>query len=130
MGAWNPGAGAPEANRRRSQRVIVSVAVVVKHAPGDQGQPFEEETQTLAVNAHGAMITMATKVTKNQVLVIGNLKTKEEVGCRVVYLGPATGNKTQVAIEFTTPSPTFWRIAFPPDDWGSPDVNPATRNKK
>jgi hypothetical protein len=28
--------------------------------------------------------------------------------------GPPT-----VAVEFTKPAPSFWRVAFPPSDWSS-----------
>ena len=39
--------------RRRSQRVLMQVAVRVR-GKDSQGNAFEEETETLAINAHGA----------------------------------------------------------------------------
>jgi hypothetical protein len=46
-----------------------------------------------------------------------NPKTAEELPGRVVSLGKREDRKTAVGIEFNEPSPLFWRINFPPDDW-------------
>jgi len=32
-------------------------------------------------------------------------------------LGPVRGGKAEIGLEFTAPRPTFWRVAFPPEDW-------------
>ncbi len=37
----------------------------------------------------------------------------------VAYLGPVRGGKAEIGLEFTTPCPIFWRVAFPPEDWTS-----------
>ncbi len=121
MSTWNPSKGGPEPSRRRSQRVILSITVIVRTEAGRRTDSFEETTQTLLVNAHGALIVLAHKVEKGQKLLITNCATHVEHTCQVAHLSPATGGKTQVGIEFTTPSPDFWRIAFPPEDWVIPE---------
>jgi hypothetical protein len=93
------------------------VAIVVASEGVPKDKAFEETTQTLVVNAHGALIGMSTNVKKGQLLRLKNRATKEEQLCKVMHLGQPTAGVTQVAIEFTTPAPNFWRIAFPPDDW-------------
>jgi hypothetical protein len=110
---------------RRSQRVIVNVPVTVLTHGGNKDAAFEEETQTLAVNAHGAMIAIGKKVTKGQTLKLRNRVTQEEQICKVVYLGATLGGKVQVGVEFAEKAPDFWRIAFPPENWVAPGPEPA-----
>jgi hypothetical protein len=38
-----------------------------------------------------------------------------------VYLGNSQGGKIQMGVEFVKPSPRFWQIDFPPDDWVVPE---------
>jgi hypothetical protein len=103
---------------RRSQRVLLRVPIVVM-GQSSTGAPFSEETITLVVNAHGALITMTTKPEVRQKLGIVNLSSGEELACHVVHLGAIKDGKTEVAIEFVSPAPFFWRISFPPSDWGA-----------
>lgn len=111
----------PETGRRRSQRVIVTLAVTVRTDGASKEASFEEETQTLLVNVHGALILLKGKVVKGQKLRLTNRRTKEEQLCRVATVSPASGGKAQVGIEFLKPSPDFWRISFPPEDWVVPE---------
>lgn len=108
---------APKANAvRRSQRILLAVHVVVGgNLP--TGAPFAEESITQVVNAHGALILMKQNVTVGDHLRLRNVKTGEEIGCKVVDIGERVDHKCGVGIEFDLPSPRFWRVAFPPDDW-------------
>lgn len=81
------------------------------------GQPFEEKAHTTSVNAHGCMIRLSVPMTRSQEVSIVNPKTGEELPCTVSYIGQRDGGRTEVGVEFTEPSPVFWRIAFPPEDW-------------
>jgi hypothetical protein len=103
------------AKLRRTQRVHILMAVLVRGTSG--GKPFEEETKTTTVNAHGGLISLATPVTRGQHVSIVNPKTAEEVECRVAFISENKGSKTEVGLEFTEASPLFWRIGFPPEDW-------------
>ena len=108
---------AKRAEVRRSQRVCVSVHVVVTWG-GATGKPASEETKTLIVNAHGALILLRKRVQVNDLLKLRNAKTQEELACRVVDLSAADQlGATNVGIEFVEPAPRFWHIAFPPEDW-------------
>jgi len=102
--------------KRRSQRIELSVPIVV-HRPPKEGPQFSERAQTLVVNAHGALMALAEKVTPKQRLVMQNIDSGEQKECRVVYIEKEPTGPTKVAVEFTRPAPTFWRIAYPPDDW-------------
>jgi hypothetical protein len=102
--------------RRRSQRVLLDEVVIVRGESPDRN-PIEEETFTLVVNAHGALIVMAASVALGQNLELVNPKTKEAREGHVVYIGRPYAGITQVAIDFTRPAPEFWPISCPPDDW-------------
>jgi hypothetical protein len=107
--------------RRRSLRVMLSVAVIVRGENPD-GDAFEEETKTLVVNAHGALIHLRSDVKADQKITLIHKGTRETQQCRVVYVGTTMqGGKAQVGIEFEKASPKFWQISFPPDDWNVPE---------
>src|SRR5258705_13206628 len=101
--------------KRRSQRIELTVPVFV-HRPPKQGQQFSERSQTLVVNAHGALMVLAEKVTPKQRLLMQNIDGGEQKECRVVYVEKELTGPTKVAVEFTRPAPSFWRIAYPPTD--------------
>ena len=111
----------PEVSRRRSQRVFLSVRVIVRSENAPPNASFEEETHTMVVNVHGALILLAARVIKGQKLRMINRVTKAEQLCQVASLGPKSEGKTQVGIEFLKPSPDFWQISFPPEDWVVPE---------
>src|SRR5689334_17577872 len=102
--------------RRRSQRVLMHVGVRVSGTDA-QGRAFHEETDTLAINAHGALILLRARITSGSILKIRNHRTNEEQDCHVVFLGPVRGEKAEIGLEFSEPRPQFWRVAFPPEDW-------------
>ena len=60
---------------------------------------FNEKTQTLVVNAHGALITLEAKAVQGQSLLIKS-PSAEHAACRVVYVGPTVQGRTQFGIEF------------------------------
>ncbi len=111
----------PESARRRSQRLLLQIPVVVL-IPSPQKGSLREETTTLAVNAHGALLILAAKVEVGSQLICQKPRSQEEQSCTVVYLGPTVGGKTQVGLEFEQPAPHFWDISFPPEDWSPHDT--------
>jgi hypothetical protein len=101
---------------RRSQRVELNLPVVVYRAPGE-GPQFYENTQTLVVSAHGALMALSDMVAPRQRLLVQNPNSGEHLECRVVSVKKELIGPPKVAVEFTRPSPGFWHIAFPPADW-------------
>ena len=114
-------------NQRRSQRVLLSIRIVVSGNRLD-GHRFAEEASTSVVSAHGALLLIGEQVQTGQTLTIRNVKSGEERPCNVIGIGPKHGGKTEVGVEFLEASPRFWRVAFPPDDWSprSPEAKPIT----
>jgi hypothetical protein len=123
-----PSPSGPEPNRRRSQRVMLSVPVAVSGQTPDG--TFTEDTQTLVINAHGALISLKTKVSEGQTLRIRTRMHAEEEDCHVIWVGPAVGEKTQCGIEFAHPSPDFWHVNFPPADWSPASAGTMAESKK
>lgn len=94
-------------NRRRSKRIQLRVAIVVRLR--DAGNlSTSEKTEAIIVNNHGALILLATAVKPNQIIRIENVNSREELLCRVTSLGETFMGKTQVGVEFVVPTPGFW----------------------
>ena len=108
--------------RRRTHRVQIAMPGLVRGKSGDK--VFEEEATTISISANGCMVMMSARLVRAQDVTVLNPKTVEELPCTVVFLGRTVQGKTEVAFEFSEPSPLFWRIAFPPEDW-----DPAERKR-
>jgi hypothetical protein len=97
--------------------VYVSVEVVVVFEREKEMLP-PEETKTVIVNAHGALILLHTPVTMGELLTVTNVNTEEQRSCRVVDISSnSESGMTEVGMEFIEPAPKFWRVAFPPLNW-------------
>jgi hypothetical protein len=103
-------------SQRRSRRLLLRVAVEVTRTAAN-GNEYIEQSATLAINAHGALIVIKPPVAEGEQFVVKNIKTGEAQPCKAVYLGEAVSDGLQVGIEFLQPSPQMWAIVFPPDDW-------------
>jgi len=116
--------------KRRSQRVLMQVGVRIR-GKDTQGKDFEESTETLAINAHGALVLLTARVTSGSVVQMKHNRTEEEQECRVAFLGPVRSGKAEVGLDFSQPRPTFWRVAFPPEDWSpkSPEARTISRTR-
>jgi len=106
------------ANQRRSQRILLSVAVRVSGKRAN-GTTFMEHTNTLIVNAHGALVVLRESVQEGQTLAVKNITTGEELACTVMDVNPGANEVPEVGLEFAKPSPRFWRVSFPPTDWST-----------
>ena len=104
------------ANRRRSQRVLMTIPIRVSGKSGSES-PFQEEAHTRAISAHGALLLMGTQVRRGQRLTLSNLQTKAALECVVAHIDRRQANQPQVGVEFSLPNPMFWHVAFPPKDW-------------
>jgi len=97
-------------------------------ASGPDKKMVREQTNTLVVNAHGALIHLDLPVRIGQVVILQNPETFEEQSCRVIRVNPVLGSRTEVGIEFLKPAANFWRVTFPPEDWAphSPEITSDT----
>ncbi len=115
--ASQPPLPGPDAKlRRRSSRVTIQIAVEVicKDA---QNAVRVEETHTAIVSAHGCALALKQGVLPGEKVVLIHKVSREEVVCRVVACRQGKGGQWEAGLEFQRPSPKFWHIAFPPEDW-------------
>jgi len=113
--AKHPGKDDPR-SRRRSKRVRARIRIAVR-VETEQREIVWEETDSLIVNAHGALILLASRVSKDKFLTVRNPKTGKEILARVTSLGERFMGKTEVGIEFIRPAPEFWGLEDVPADW-------------
>ena len=95
--------------RRRAQRVLLRIAVVV-HVAGKP--PIQGYTHT--VSASGAMIVLSEPLAEGTKVTVENTKTQNKVEAKVVRPPQTTAEGSLVPVEFSTPSPVFWNVFFPP----------------
>ncbi len=106
---------------RRSQRVSLRMPVVVRWTPPGQ-QVIVEETVTVVVNAHGALILLAMRVKAGSRIFLKSPANGMDRECRVVRVQEKLQGKHEVAIEFLRPDPKFWGLESQPDDWSREDL--------
>jgi hypothetical protein len=99
--------------RRRSERLPLRVTLMVCGQSTGKGS-FKEETATLSINSHGALVSLSADVALGQRLLLMNPQTWDEVEARVSRLAALDGERSHVAVEFLHPAPQFWAIGAPP----------------
>jgi PilZ domain len=104
--------------QRRSERVLIDIPVVIRGQ--SDSRAFQEETFTVTISAHGALLMLETNVLLGQRLIVMNGKSFDEREARVVYKGAIHAGLAQVAVEFAGPAPEFWQIDSPPENWNIP----------
>jgi hypothetical protein len=105
-------------DQRRSQRILISASIRVS-GKDPAGTVFAENTSTIVVNSHGALILLKERVSIGQVLTMQHLASQEEIDCIVKGISPEPVGVPEIAIEFQKPRPRYWHISFPPSDWNS-----------
>jgi len=107
---------APTSAQRRSKRVIMDVPLVIR-GEGEDKRPFQEETFTVTVSAHGGLLVLANRVALGQKVLLMNPKTWDEREVTIAFLGPPYAGLATVGVQFAQPAPEFWAISSPPADW-------------
>ncbi|MGA8222185.1 MAG: TonB family protein [Candidatus Acidiferrales bacterium] len=117
----NQNKSAPGHMRSDAVSLEVSVRVhgskVKSAAPGTtpHTEPFEEQTITMIIFPQGAVLKLLTPVNVGQMLVVTNLKSRQDAICRVIKVRPNANLAAYVEVEFTNRQPGYWGSAFPSD---------------
>ncbi len=112
---------APQDNRRRSERVVLRMTVLLVAEDEDRKQ-IQEKAETQVVNAHGGLLRMRQHLHVGQSFLLHNPQNSLEMSCRVVRTEEDGMDFYRVAFEFDRPAPNFWPIVFPPVDWAASAV--------
>jgi len=107
------GIQAPILQRRRGERVLITIPVTARVA-GESGQDAGEEAETVVVSFYGALIRLAEPPPLGTTLDITNKFTQQSGEFRVAYVSerPREG-RYEVGVEMLTPREDFWGIQFP-----------------
>lgn len=115
MNRTDPQGTTVASNRRRAQRVIISIPVQISGR--DVTHAFSQSTSTVTVSPNGCLVLLDIPVVRSQELFISLPGTLQKVLGTVAYISQDAAKIREVGIEFLEPTPTFWRINFPPEDW-------------
>jgi hypothetical protein len=96
--------------RRRAQRVLLRMTVSVRLE--GKVEPVRGVTHTVSEN--GGLIVLPDPLTVGTKIIIENPKTQKSVEARVARPPQISGEGSLVPVEFSTPTPGFWGIVFPP----------------
>ncbi len=109
--------------RRRSDRIFALVPIRVSGVD-DAGIPFEEETNTVNVNKHGACISLGHSVSPGSIISIRNLRNSIEGKFRVVgTVRQVFGSRQEWGVEAIDPEAEIWGMEFaPPPEMNQPRV--------
>jgi TonB family protein len=107
----------------RSDAVSLEVPVKVHGSRVTEGvrgaapqmQPFEEQTTTMIVFPQGGVLRMSASVGSGQMLVLTNLKSKQDAICRVLKVRSFPNMQAYVEVEFTQAQPGYWGVYFAAD---------------
>ncbi len=127
--AAEPAVSQPEAQpskpagHLRSDAVSLEIPVkihgsrVVEVARGvtPRTEPFEEQTSTMIVFPQGGVLRVSMAVSVGQMLILTNLKSRQDAICRVVKVRKQpSGSGGYVEIEFTQRQLGYWGVYFRP----------------
>jgi DNA-binding response OmpR family regulator len=107
--AWRQRAALPcviPSERRRSPRFLLRLPVVFRGESLDK-KSFSEETVTADVSAHGAAVSLATKVALGQSLTLVNPQNWDERVVRIARMTSPSVSLAHIGVEFPEPAPEF-----------------------
>lgn len=90
--------------------MLLKIPVLV-HVIG-KDKPLEGNTHT--VSASGGMLILKEGLSEGTKVVVENPKTSTKVEAKVVRPPQMSHEGSLVPVEFSSPSPNFWGIFFPP----------------
>jgi hypothetical protein len=105
--------------RRGSQRVLLRVHASIHVAM--HGKELTIDATTLSVSNHGALVVMKQTLPADAHLVLEHNMTRERIACKIARPAREVAEGFHIPLEFDSPAPNFWGIAFPPADWRPPD---------
>src|SRR6201984_1829203 len=103
-------------------KVHGSRVIEVARGTAPRTEPFEEQSVTVIVFPQGAVLRMTSAVNVSQMLVLTNIKTKQDSICRVLKVRPNANQGSYVEVEFTHRQPGYWGVQFPSEESVGPNA--------
>ncbi len=99
---------------RRTDRVALVIPIQVRGAD-NQGNPFDEKTQTLVISRFGALIILSRALTPGQQISVRCIGTGRETPALVIDQIESKQEKGFLyGVELLSPDANIWEIHFPP----------------
>ena len=105
----------PAEERRRSQRVIIQVPVILEMVVA--GKKMTVKAITASVNDQGAMLLCTKNFPVETRFDLINERTAQKQTCRVTRAAVENPQGYLIPVEFAATMPGFWHISFPPPGW-------------
>jgi hypothetical protein len=105
--------------QRRAKRKSVAIPVLLYGRLGDE--PFHENAETIDVCEYGGLVTVSVDLTASQMLILTNVRTNEDLACRVARFARSESGQMAAGLEFLRRSPRFWDGPKATDHHVSPD---------
>lgn len=121
---WRPDTSEMDAMERRQGQRRYFAANIRIYGHGQGLNPFFEENPILNASETGALLLMKTPVIAGQKLLLINEAAEQVQECRVARTQCRDSQEFEVAVEFPTPQPEFWRRL------GDAGVEPGTEKRK
>jgi hypothetical protein len=93
---------------RSSVRMAMRVPIVVYGFAG-KGGAFHEDTETVMVNASGALVILKTKLELGETVFLIHKASRAEQEVRVAYVDRYSDNETRLGLAFKQPVSDFWK---------------------
>jgi hypothetical protein len=117
-GAATRGARTVEFDRRRSERLLLTVPILVEGLDSHGGK-FSENARTLLINRHGAWIQLKRPISVGSTLHITTLVGKRSADFRVIGpTRPPSDAGGEWGVECLAENSNIWGITFPPSPKG------------
>jgi protein TonB len=108
-------AAKPKSRSARAQRIPLSLAVTVLGRVGSHNA-IREEARTIFLLRHGAVLSLAARVSSGETLTLINSASRREAQCDVLDVQAGAAGKNQIEVEFRQPEADFWPVTFPAED--------------
>lgn len=105
----------PRTRSARGHRIPLALAVTVRGRV-ESHNAFREETRTIFLLPHGAVLSLAARVSSGETLSLINQANGREAQCDVLDVQAGAAGKNQIEVEFRKPEVDFWPVSFPGDD--------------
>lgn len=111
--------GIPAMDRRRSQRVLIRMPVLVTGVTR-AGKRVTEKSEAIVISRHGALLKAENDLKPGSEVEIENPANHQTARYRVVWTSDRpTEGRWDVGLDFGSATHNIWGIEFPPAD--SPD---------
>jgi len=110
----------PEKDRRRSQRVLIVIPVLMSWTTKD-GVRIKEEGHTEVISRHGVMLRVKGSLPMGADVELTRPQMHQSTKAKVVWVGkPDAEGFVRVGLELTVPSAEFWGVYLPPPGQSTP----------